>query len=154
MILHGLHMASRYPLGTTTLVETKRLAHRSRPRGWLFPFLGNREIARFIWTPCSSDWYAHTLLLRLLFKVEDVFDITGRGCVLAPVVPDGLDFKIRAEDRIQLRTPFGRLFDTHIASIELLKMRNGPCRMAIMLPRDFTKNDVPVGTEIWHISEG
>ena len=103
---------------------------------------------------CSSDWYAHRLQMRLLFKVEDVFDITGRGCVLVPVVPDGLDFKIRAEDRIQLRTPTGRLVDTHIASIELLKMRDSPCRMTIMLPRDLTKNDVPVGTEIWYPSEG
>lgn len=103
---------------------------------------------------CSSDWYAHTLLMRLLFKVEDVFDITGRGCVLASVVPDGLDFKIRAEDRIQLRTPSGRLVETHIASIELLKIRDGPCRMAIMLPRELTKSDVPVGTEIWYILEG
>jgi len=92
--------------------------------------------------------------MRLLFKVEDVFDITGRGCVLAPVVPDGLDFKIRAEDRIQLRTPSGRLVETHIASIELLKIRDGPCRMAIMLPRELTKSDVPVGTEIWYILEG
>ena len=92
--------------------------------------------------------------MRLLFKVEDVFDITGRGCVLASVVPDGLDFKIRAEDRIQLRTPSGRLVETHIASIELLKIRDGPCRMAIMLPRELTKSDVPVGTEIWYILEG
>jgi len=91
--------------------------------------------------------------MTLLFKVEDVFDITGRGCVLAPVVPDGLDFKIRAKDPIQLRTPAGRLFDTHIASIELLKMRDGPCRVAIMLPRDLAKDDVPVGTEIWYLSE-
>ena len=110
--------------------------------------LRNRSI---YWTGCSSDWYAHNLQMRLLFKVEDVFDITGRGCVLAPFVPDGLAFTIRAEDRIQLRTPSGRLFDTHIASIELLKMRDGPCRMAIMLPRDLTKNDVPVGTEIWYL---
>ena len=92
--------------------------------------------------------------MRLLFKVEDVFDITERGCVLAPAVPDGLDFKIRAEDRVQLRTPSGRLLDTHIAAIELLQMQHGPCRMAIMLPRDLTKNDVPVGTEIWCLSEG
>ena len=92
--------------------------------------------------------------MRLLFEVEDVFDISGRGCVLAPVVPDGLDFKIRANDHIQLRTPTGRVFDTHIAFIELLKMESGPCRMAIMLPRDLAKNDVPVGTEIWCFSEG
>jgi hypothetical protein len=88
--------------------------------------------------------------MTLLFKVENVFDISGRGCVLAPVIPDGLDFQIRAKDRIQLRTPTGRVFETHIASIELLKPQcGGPCRMAIMLPRDLGKDDVPAGTEVW-----
>ena len=90
--------------------------------------------------------------MTLLFKVEDVFDISGRGCVLVPVVPAGLDFKIRAKDRIHLRTPTGRVFGTHIASIELLKPQGGgPCRMAIMLPRDLAIDDVPAGTEVWYL---
>lgn len=89
---------------------------------------------------------------RLLFKVEDVFDISGRGCVLAPVIRDGLDFKIRSKDRIQLRTPGGSVRETHIASIELLKpLDGGPCRMAIMLPRNLVKGDVPIGTEVWFL---
>ena len=88
--------------------------------------------------------------MPLLLKVEDVFDISGRGCVIAPVVPSGADFKIRAKDQIQLRTPDGRVLDTHIASIELLKPQDGSaCRMAIMLPRDLVKQDVPIGTEVW-----
>lgn len=50
--------------------------------------------------------------MTLLFKVEDVFDISGRGCVIVPVLPIGADFKIRARDQIQLPTPggFGRCF--------------------------------------------
>jgi len=91
--------------------------------------------------------------MTLLFKVQDVFDISGRGCVIVPVIPEDLDFKIRAKDKIQLHTPDGRLLDTHIASIEFLYGekeggRKG-CRMAIMLPREFVKKDVPIGTEIW-----
>jgi hypothetical protein len=65
-------------------------------------------------------------------------------------VPAGADFKIRAKDRIQLHMPDGRVLDTHIASIELLKPQDGSaCRMAIMLPRDLVKQDVPIGTEVW-----
>jgi hypothetical protein len=91
--------------------------------------------------------------MRLLFRVEDVFEIAGRGCVLAPVIPEGLDFRIRTDDQIQLRTPNGRMVETHIASIELLKPRDGgPCRMAIMLPRDLVKMDVPTGTEVWFLN--
>jgi hypothetical protein len=90
--------------------------------------------------------------MRLLFKVEDMFDVPGRGCVIVPVIPDGSDVKVRAADLIQLRAPDGRVSDTHIASIELLKPQHGNRRMAIMLPRDLAKRDIPVGTEVWHLS--
>ena len=87
--------------------------------------------------------------MRLLIKVEDVFYFSERGCVVVPAVPEGFDF-IRAKDQIELHTPDGRRLQTHIASIELPKPKDGsPCRMAIMLPPDITKQDVPVGTEVW-----
>jgi len=88
--------------------------------------------------------------MQLLFKVEDVFDISGRGCVIVPAIPAGLDFRIRAKDPIELRTPGGRVLETHIASIELAKPQDGSgCRMVIMLPRGIDKGDVPTGTEVW-----
>ena len=88
--------------------------------------------------------------MKLLLKVEDVFDICGRGCVMVPAIPEGLDFRVRAKDQIELRTPDQRVFQTHIASIELAKPKDGsPCRMVIMLPRDFVKQDIPIGTEVW-----
>lgn len=88
--------------------------------------------------------------MTLLFKVEGVFDISGRGCVLAPQVFSNLDVKVRAKVQLQLRTPDGKVLDTHIASIELGKPQDGsPCRTFIMLPREFVKKDIPIGTEVW-----
>jgi translation elongation factor EF-Tu-like GTPase len=88
-----------------------------------------------------------------LFKVEDVFEIPERGCVILPRIPAELDFKIRVKDQIQLRTPDGRVFDTQIAAIEFADGRkedgSKSSRMAIMLPRNITKEDVPSGTEVW-----
>ena len=89
--------------------------------------------------------------MRLLFKVEDTFSISGRGCVIVPAIPEGLDFRIRAKDQIELRTPEGRVLQTHIASVELAKRQNAPCRMVIMLPPDIEKQDVPTGTEVWFL---
>lgn len=63
---------------------------------------------------------------------------------------DSVNVRIRVRDQIQLRTPDGRVLDTQIASIELLKPSDGsPCRAAIMLPRELVKNDIPIGTEVW-----
>jgi hypothetical protein len=87
---------------------------------------------------------------RFLFKVEDVLNISGRGCVIVPAIPQSLDFRIRAKDQIELRTPTGRILETYIASLDLAKPQDGsPCRMVIMLPRDIAKQDVPTGTEVW-----
>lgn len=85
----------------------------------------------------------------LLFKVEDVFDVPRRGCFIVPAIPEGLDFRMRANDQIELHTPDGQVLETHIASIELLKVQDGPSRMVIMLPREIAKRDVPAGTEVW-----
>ena len=72
--------------------------------------------------------------------------------MIVPAIPEGLDFKIRAKQQIELRTPSGRILQTHIASIELAKPKDGsPCRMVIMLPPDIAKQDVPAGTEVWFL---
>jgi translation elongation factor EF-Tu-like GTPase len=91
--------------------------------------------------------------MRLLFKVEDVFEISGRGCVIMTSIPAESVFKIRLKDQIQLRTPDGRVFDTQIAGIEFAHgtKQDGSkvSRMAIILPRNIPKEDVPSGTEVW-----
>ena len=65
--------------------------------------------------------------MTFLFKIEEVFEIYGRGCVIVPVVAEGADFKIRPRDAIQLRTPDGRTLNTHIGSVEFLKPEVGRC---------------------------
>jgi hypothetical protein len=89
-----------------------------------------------------------------LSKVEDVFEISGRGCVVVPASPRaGLDFQLHAHDSIQLRNPDGRVLDTYIAGIEMLcgpKVRD--C-VAFLLPENIAKQDVPRETEIWLIQK-
>jgi translation elongation factor EF-Tu-like GTPase len=86
--------------------------------------------------------------MTFLFKIEEVFEIHGRGCVIVPLIAEQADFKIRPQDAIQLRTPDGRTLNTHIGSVELLK-EVGSCRMAILLPTDIQKQDVPKGSDVW-----
>jgi hypothetical protein len=56
------------------------------------------------------DHQGITLAMKLLFKVKDKFEISGRGCVIIPAIPEGLDFRIRAKDQIELRTPDEHVF--------------------------------------------
>ena len=91
--------------------------------------------------------------MAFLFKIEEVFEIDGRGCVIVPLIAEGADFKIRQRDAIQLRTPDGRTLNTHIGSVELLTTEVGRCRMAILLPTDIQKQDVPKGSEVWLVQD-
>jgi hypothetical protein len=85
--------------------------------------------------------------MKLFAKIEQIFTISGRGCV---IVPAGLvfPFSLRANDSIQLRGP-GGVMDTRIAAIESLNVKPGPRRVAFLLPLDIAKSDVSSATEIW-----
>ena len=92
--------------------------------------------------------------MKFLSKVEDFFQISGRGCVVVAAIPrSSPDFRLRVRDPIQLRDPDGRVLDTHAAGIEI---SCGPvvkdC-LAFLLPEDIAKRDVPAGTEIWLVRE-
>ena len=65
------------------------------------------------------------------------------------------DFWIKAGDPVQDRSPNGRVKDTHIAAVELLKQTRGECRIALLLSREIaiTRDEIGEGTEIW-VSEG
>ena len=90
--------------------------------------------------------------MMLLCKVEDVFEIEGRGCVLVPGISDSVpkDFVVRFGDLIELRKADGSVVRTHIYGIEILDgtNRRKVCT-PILLPPEFTKLDIPIGTEVW-----
>jgi translation elongation factor EF-Tu-like GTPase len=91
--------------------------------------------------------------MLFLSKVEDVFQISGRGCVVVPAIPrSSLDFQLDANDSIQLRNPDGRVLHTYIAGIEILCSPKVD-RMAFLLPGNITIQDVPRETEIWLIQQ-
>lgn len=92
----------------------------------------------------------------LLFIVEDAFQITNRGCVLAPGPSGEAGAQpLRIGDRLQLRKPDGQSFETVIQGVEMLgRPRQKVITAPILLPRDITKNDVPKGTEVWFIPRG
>jgi len=85
--------------------------------------------------------------MKLFAKIEQIFTISGRGCV---IVPAGLvfPFSLRGNDSIQLRGP-DCVMDTRIAAVESLHVKPGPRRMAFLLPAEIAKSDVSSATEIW-----
>lgn len=87
--------------------------------------------------------------LTLLFTVEDAFQITGRGCTLVPG-PEVREPKLRVGDPIRLLRPDGRTIDTHVYGIEMIHRRPPPkvVTTPILLPKEITSDQVPIGTRV------
>jgi hypothetical protein len=84
----------------------------------------------------------------LFAKVEDVFRITNRGLVVQ-FGGMGPEARARVKDPIQLRTPDGQVFDTHVVGIEHMRGLKGQSHWSLRFPPDITEQHVPRGTEIW-----
>ena len=75
-----------------------------------------------------------------LFKVQDRFLITGRGLILVP----GLGGKkATVGDSIKIVKPDQTIIETTIRGIGFNEFRD------ILVGNDLTKNDVPIGSEVW-----
>lgn len=90
----------------------------------------------------------------VLFVVEDVFQITGRGCVLAPglsAAAGGPAVKVGSLLRLEL--PDGTVRETYAAGLEMLNYGGRPrptvTTVPVLLPKDVRKEDVPPGTRVF-----
>lgn len=83
--------------------------------------------------------------MKLICIVEDVFQITSIGCVIAPGVPRDFDLRVRTGDGILLRRPDGSQITTTVRSIPMGGRAPGiPLNLHTV-----HKDDVPIGTEVW-----
>ena len=82
-----------------------------------------------------------------LFIVDDVFEIPGRYVIPTPGVPVSIR-GIRNGLPIELRRPDGTTLQSEIGSIPIIAPYDlkRPTQIAL---RGITKQDLPVGTEIW-----
>ncbi|RZI57923.1 MAG: hypothetical protein EOP37_18420 [Rubrivivax sp.] len=92
--------------------------------------------------------------MKLLFVVEHAFQITGRGCVLAPgpAAANGGPV-VKVGSAIRLEFGDGSVRDTHVKGIEMLNYGSRPrpavLTVPILLPNDLKKDDVPPGTRVF-----
>ena len=88
-------------------------------------------------------------MTTFISKTEDVFQITGRGCVVAPGIPKSSpDLKIKIGDTVILKRPDGSEIETTIRGIEMVG-RVSLAFIPVLLGSEITKDMVPVGTELW-----
>jgi len=91
--------------------------------------------------------------MLFLFEIEHVFNISGRGCVVAPGIPYSLSVDVRVGAQIVIETPSGARLETKISAFEMIN-RGKPMEHApFSLPRTILKEQVPVGSRVYLASD-
>lgn len=89
----------------------------------------------------------------LLYIIDEAFQISGRGCVLAPGISEATSIQVKKGDLVKLVQPSGKTFDSVIHSLDAIHNRSTDkpeIRILVVLPKSVTKQDVPPGTQlIW-----
>jgi hypothetical protein len=87
---------------------------------------------------------------RCLLKVEDRFLIAGRGVIVVPGITPSDEERFQVGDPILLCRPDGTTLDWQIGGIRILH-RPVPQPDFPILLTGLTKDDIPIGTEIWSV---
>jgi len=85
-------------------------------------------------------------------KILETFEIKGRGIVVATdttyeKLPH--DLRLKIGDSVELRMGGAVILQTRIVGIEHCNPWSPTLPFAFLLPRDLSKADVPVGSEVW-----
>ncbi len=84
---------------------------------------------------------------RKLFTIEDRFKIPERGIVVVGDYQPNLP-EIKLEDALVLVLPDGTAISSASAGVEYFQTVSGNKKMGILI-RNLTKEDFPIGTEIF-----
>jgi hypothetical protein len=87
--------------------------------------------------------------MRQLFEIEDVFVLTGRGCVLVPGVPHAFTGSVKAGATIVVEPPSGRAFETRIVAFESVNRGRPTEHIAFSVPASIGKDQLPVGSKVF-----
>ena len=90
------------------------------------------------------------MVARKLFVVQDTILIKGRGVAALPgIVPEGEE-RFRVGEPIILKRPDGTELNWQIGGLELMHTPR-PRGDIVVLLQGLSKEDVPLGTEIWSV---
>lgn len=87
--------------------------------------------------------------MQFLFEIEDVFDISGRGCVVVPGIPCSFASDVRVGSRLLVEAPSGARLETTILAFELINRGRRTEHAPFMVPRSILKEQLPIGSRVF-----
>lgn len=87
--------------------------------------------------------------MKYLSAVDEIFDIKGRGCILAPGVPFDMEPPIKIGVALEIHNPSGSIIKTTIKGLEMLN-RGRPVNSApVLVGNSVKKKDVEIGAKLY-----
>lgn len=90
--------------------------------------------------------------MKFIEKVEDVFGISGRGCVIVPGIPYSFEPAIGIGAKLEIRNPSGRIVQATLKGLEMINRGRLMKHAPFLVNRDVKKSDIEIGAELYLIS--
>ena len=89
--------------------------------------------------------------MEFLSKVEDVFDITGRGCVIAPGIPYSFQLPLKIGAKLLFRNPNGTEVKTILKAVEMINRGKPMNHAPFLVDFNVEKGDIQIGAELFYV---
>lgn len=88
--------------------------------------------------------------MKLICEIEEVFDLSNRGCVIAPGVSKDTKCTVLIGSPLIIICPDGSRVETAVKGLEMINSIRKPVLFyPILLPRGIGKEQVPKGSKVY-----
>lgn len=91
--------------------------------------------------------------MQLICTIENVFHITGRGCVVVPGIPYDFPIPVGIGAQLLIETPSGEHVRSTFAGVEMINRGKPMNHAPFSVPSNITKNQLPVGSKVFLVED-
>jgi hypothetical protein len=84
--------------------------------------------------------------------IDAVFEIDGRGCLIIPGIPYGIDSRVQIGDHVYILNG-DDCIDTVVRGIQMIRAQRKIEGLPIFLPKTINKSDVTVGSKLYIVEQ-
>lgn len=90
--------------------------------------------------------------MKFIEEVEIVFDIKGRGCVIAPGIPHSFEPPLGVGAKLEFHNPSGSVVSATLKGLEMLNRGRPMNHFPFCVNSEVKKSDIEVGAKLYLIS--
>lgn len=91
--------------------------------------------------------------MEYLFEIEQVFEISGRGCVIVPGIPHAFSEPVPVGSKLIIEHPDGKKVETRITGVEMINRGRPLQSTPFSVSKSTTKMQLPIGSKVFFVKE-